>query len=117
MDFALYLMFGFVVGFIGVSIWSSSRKLEMEIGVLKKIVDNTIYVTVEKHIFDLGNVFLMFNLLDDKFLLQATTPAALVKAAKVKFPNKLILITGNDEICGMPEFNEVTPDHVPTVVQ
>lgn len=84
-------------------------KDKRELDALEAQLDRTMFVTVEKHTKEAGTVFLMFQLVDDQFLMQAPTAAGLVAAAKAKWPNKLIMVHGDKEMASLPEFNEVTP--------
>jgi hypothetical protein len=83
------------------------QKEEREIDKLEEFLKSTVFVMVEKHEHNGKTVFLMFKLSDDSFLFQSESPAELVASAKAKWPNKLIVIHGNEDLSTIPEFNEV----------
>jgi len=100
------IVIGIIVLFYMIGRQVHIRKEQRELAYLEDQIAQTMFVTVEKHAEKSGTVFLMFTLLDDTFLMQATSAAELVTAAKLKYPNKRILVSGTDDILLMPEFNE-----------
>lgn len=103
MDFLFILAIVVGVYFLTQLISRASDEIKLE--ELKERLEQTVIVNVERHVHKEKTVFLMFYLLDDKFIAQAPTAAELVAIAKKKFPGKLILVNGSDEIQAMPEFN------------
>jgi hypothetical protein len=108
-DLFWYVVIGFIVGYLisRASIALSNYTNEKQVRNLKEALDNMVFVTVETHTVADKTIFLMFTLVDDKFILQATTPIELMERAKEKFPNKVIMMHGDETVAKIPEFIEL----------
>jgi hypothetical protein len=105
-DILWYAVIGFVTSYLvgRLMTWSSDKKEKARAAAVEKALDTMVFVTVEAHTANDKTTFLMYTLVDDKFLLQAPTPEELLLKAKEKFPNKVIMLHGNESVSKIPAF-------------
>lgn len=103
MDTVLFFVF-----FTSVIIWLITTYRNWQVKHLRikimELAKQLLMVHVEKYSEKNATVFLMYALEDNAFLMQAPTAASLIELAKERFPGKLILVHGDEEILSMPEF-------------
>lgn len=105
-DIILFGIFALVISYIFVkfNLWVERQALREQADKLQQVMDQSVFVSIEKHEQNGKTTYLVFNLDDDKFLFQAPTPQELIQKAKEKWPNKSVMIHGDQEINSIPDF-------------